>query len=104
MHGEHVPGLPAGLVRAEEGDAFVDPPLHLVGVHHGVDGPHVVGVRRDGGPAGVQRGAVVAGLLQAERRHAAHERGVRMLRVELAQGPQRTIAQPAASPVKKSSW
>ena len=93
VHGEQVPGLPAGLVGAEEGDALVDPPLHLVGVHHGVDRPHVVGVCRDGCPAGVHRGAVVAGLLQAERSHPTHERSVRVLRVELAQGPQRTIAQ-----------
>ena len=94
VDGEQVPGLPPGLVGAEEGDALVDPPLHLVGVHHRMDRPHVVGVRRDGGAAGVHRCAVVAGLLQAEGGHPPHERGVRMLRVELAQRPQRTIAQP----------
>ena len=79
--------------------------LHLVGVGDGVDRPHVVGVGGDGGQPGVQRLAVVPGLLEPERGHAAHERGVRVGGVELAQR-----ARPGGRGglrrrrVKKSSW
>ena len=79
--------------------------LHLVGVHDGVDRPHVVGVGLDGGQPGGQRLAVVAGLLEPERRHAAHERGVRVVGVDAAQRADRPVAQAdCASPRKKSSW
>ena len=65
--------LPASQPRAvgaQEADALVDAALHLVRVHDGVDGPHVVGVGLDGGEPGVERLAVVARLLQPERGHA----------------------------------
>ena len=80
VHGEQVSGLPSCAVGVEEPDALVDPTLHLVGVHHGVDAPHVVGVGLDRGEAGIQRLAVVTCFLEAERRHAADELGVRVVR------------------------
>ena len=71
----------------------VDPALHLVGVHDGMDRPDVVGVGVDRGESGVEGLAVVAGLLEPEGGHAADERGVRMVVAELAQRPDRTIAE-----------
>ena len=88
----------------EEGDAVVDAALHLVGVADGVDGPHVVGVGGDRRPAGSSACGVVAGLLEAEGRHASHERSVRVQRVEPRGAAADDRGEPAASPVKKSSW
>ena len=102
VHREEVAVAP--VVARKEGDAFVDAALHLVGVDDGVDRPHVVGIGVDRRETRVSAFAVVAGLFQAEGLHPAHERGVRMRRVEFGQGrPGRSRRFPA-SPRKKSSW
>ena len=54
VHGEQVAGLPVRSIGREEANAVVDPALHLVGVHDGVDRPHVVGVGLDRREAGVE--------------------------------------------------
>ena len=93
VHGEEIAGLPSGAVGHEEPNAVVDQTLHLVGVHHGVDAPDIVGVGLDRLEAGVQRLAVAAGFLQPERRHRPHELGVGIVGVDLAKCSQRAIAQ-----------
>ena len=90
---EEVAGTPVGLALAEEPDAVGHSAAHLVGVDHGVDRPHVVGVDGQRGEPRRLGLAVAARLLEAERLHAADHGGVRVLGVQGEQGPARTIAE-----------
>ncbi len=92
VHGEQIAALPTGAFTREERDSVVDPALHLIGVHHGVDRPHIVRVGADSGEAGVESLTVVPGLLETECCHSTHEVDVWIVGVELAQRPDRTVA------------
>ena len=93
VDGEKIAVAPVALAVEHEPGAGVDQALHLVGVDHGVDGPHVVGVGGHCGQPGLLGPAIVSRLLQPERLHAPHETGVGMVGVEGREAPADSVPQ-----------